>query len=223
MRIVALIASPHGMGGNTGRLLDEVLAGVRLGGGNVDIVSLAETKVNPCLDCGACHRTGNCPIDDGFASIREKLLACDGFILASPNYIFSVPAQMKAVIDRCCGLVHGLMLEGKYAALVETSGSGDDDEVLAYMERVVNILGALSAGRIGSPMAGARTFPHEAELFAGARELGQELCACIREKRGFPLQEEFRHAFKNRIRRVVEAMKDVWPYEYNYWQRNGRP
>ena len=32
-----------------------------------------------------------------YESIKDKLFACDGFILASPNYIFSVSAQMKAL------------------------------------------------------------------------------------------------------------------------------
>lgn len=32
MKIVAIMGSPHGMKGNTGRLLEEVLAGVEQGG-----------------------------------------------------------------------------------------------------------------------------------------------------------------------------------------------
>jgi multimeric flavodoxin WrbA len=57
---------------------------------------------------------------------------------------------MKAFIDRCCGLVHGLILEGKYGALVETPGSGNDVEVLNYMKRFAGTLGSQSTGGIGS-------------------------------------------------------------------------
>src|ERR1019366_1302576 len=106
-----------------------------------------------------CHTTGICNIKDDYESIKEKLLACDGFILASPNYIWSVTAQMKALFDRCNGLIHCMALEGKYAAVVETSGGGEDDEVLAYMSHFANTLGADSVGGIGSPIAGIRTFP----------------------------------------------------------------
>src|SRR6185369_10959173 len=113
-------------------------------------------------------------------------LACDGFILASPNYIFSVTAQMKALFDRCNGLIHCMALEGKYGAVVETSGGGGDEEVIGYMERFIGTMGAQSAGGVGSPMAGIRTFPDEAALFEKARRLGRELCRCVRDKRRFP-------------------------------------
>jgi multimeric flavodoxin WrbA len=106
MNILAIIGSPHGMGGNTARLMEEVLAGAKSAGGEVEIVSLAELQVKPCVGCDACHKIGTCPINDDFESLKKKLLACDAFVLASPNYIFSVSAQMKALFDRCCGIIH---------------------------------------------------------------------------------------------------------------------
>ncbi len=104
MKIVAIMGSPHGMQGNTGRLLEEVLAGVEEGGGEVELINLAKKRVQPCASCDYCHQTGECHLADDYGAIKDKLLACDGFILASPNYIFSVTAQMKALFDRCNGL-----------------------------------------------------------------------------------------------------------------------
>ena len=40
---------------------------------------------------------------------------------------------MKALFDRCNGLIHCMALEGKYAAVVETSGGGDDQEVVGVV------------------------------------------------------------------------------------------
>jgi multimeric flavodoxin WrbA len=222
MKILAILGSPHGMRGNTARLMDEVLAGAASAGGEVEIVSLSETKVQPCIGCDACHKVGGCPINDGFAALKDKLLACDAFVLASPNYIFSVSAQMKAFFDRCCGIIHCMALEGKYGAVVETSGGGGDEEVLDYMQRFIGVLGAAAVGGIGSPQAGPRTFPHEADLFAQARELGRELYQSALEKREFPEQEGARLAFNARMKGLVECMKDFWPYEYEYWQRLGK-
>jgi len=218
MKILAIIASPRGMKGNTGRLLEEVLVGVKETGAETEILSLSSLKVQPCVGCDHCHRTGTCTIKDDYEGIKAKLLACDGFILASPNYIFSVTAQMKAFFDRCNGLIHCMALEGKYAAVVETSGGGEDADVISYMERVVNTLGASSAGGIGSPMAGIRTFPEEANLYGKARALGHELCDCIREKRHFPEQDQFLHAFRSRMSGLVEFMKEYWVFEREYWQ-----
>jgi len=217
MKIVVINASPRGMQGNTGRLLDEVLAGVHATGAESEVLCLKNLKVGPCVACDACHRTGVCSIRDDYEMIKEKLMACDGFILASPNYIFSVTAQMKALLDRCNGLIHCLALEGKYAALVETSGGGEDEEVLDYMERVVNTLGACSVGGIGSPMAGVRTFPAEEELFARARELGQELCRCIGEKTIFPVQAEFHAKFGAYMSGLVDIMQEYWVFEREFW------
>jgi multimeric flavodoxin WrbA len=222
MKILAINGSPHGMTGNTGRLLDEVLAGVQEGGAEVELVLLSRAKVQPCLSCEVCHRVGSCPVRDDFEEISGKLLACDGFILASPNYIFSVTAQLKSFFDRCSGLIHLMALEGKYGAAIETSGGGGDDEVLNYMARFINVLGARSVGGIGSPMAGMRKFPAEEELFARARQLGRDLCAAVQEKRLFPEQDGFHNAFKERMRMLMEYRKGEWTYEYEYWQMQGR-
>src|SRR5512133_1792090 len=219
MKILAIIASPRGMQGNTGRLLEEVLSGVKETGAETEILSLKTLDVQPCVACDVCHKTGTCNIKDDYESIKDKLLACDGFILASPNYIFSVTAQMKALFDRCNGLVHCMALEGKYAAVVETSGGGEDGEVISYMERFVNTLGASSVGAVGSPMAGIRTFPDEAKLYDTARRLGSELCRSISERRSFPEQDTFISGFRSRMSGLVNFMKDYWVFEREYWEK----
>ncbi|HEY3309702.1 MAG TPA: flavodoxin family protein [Desulfuromonadaceae bacterium] len=219
MKIVAINGSPRGMQGNTGRLLEEVLSGVRLSGGETEVISLSKARIGPCVACDACHKIGICPIDDSYEDVRQRLLECDAFVLASPNYIFNVSSQMKSLFDRCNGLIHCVALEGKYAALVETSGGGGDDEVLGYMGRFANTLGALSVGSIGSPMAGVRSFPNETELFAKARKLGEELCSSVREKRSFPEQDEFRQSFRARMQGLVDYMQDHWVFEREYWQK----
>lgn len=165
--------------------------------------------------------TGTCNIKDDFEEIKAKLLACDGFILASPNYIFNVTAQMKALFDRCSNIIHCVSLEGKYGAVVETSGGGEDEEVIKYVERFINSVGAQSVGGIGSSMAGFRIFPNEDAFFSKARELGKELCRCIQEKQLFPSQTAFRNDFKARMKRLVEYRQKEWTYEYEYWQTKG--
>jgi multimeric flavodoxin WrbA len=222
MKILAIIASPRGMQGNTGRLLEEVLAGVTAAGAETDVLSLRDLNVRPCVACDLCHSIGVCNINDDFESIKEKLLSCDGFILASPNYIFSVTAQMKALFDRCNGLIHCMALEGKYAVVVETSGGGEDQEVLSYMERFVNTLGAFSMGGIGSPMAGIRTFPAEEALFARAATLGRELCHSIRDKRQLPEQAAFQEGFRKRMSGLVEFMQEHWEFERAFWEKKRR-
>lgn len=219
MKIIAVIGSPRGMQGNTGRLLEEVLAGAGEAGADTEILSLATLNIKPCVACDVCHRTGVCNIKDDYEAMKEKLLACDGFILASPNYIVSVSAQMKAFFDRCNGLIHCQTLEGKYAAAVETSGAGEDKFVLNYMERFSQLLGASSVGGVGSHTSGVRTFPESEALFAHAAQLGRELCRCIEEKRTFPNQQIFRDNIKGRMMTLVDMMRDDWIFERDYWAK----
>ncbi|HBG08043.1 MAG: NADPH-dependent FMN reductase [Geobacteraceae bacterium GWC2_58_44] len=217
MKIVAINGSPRGMGGTTGRLLEEVLAGAAESGAEVEIVSLSETPIKPCVACDACHRVGICSIKDEYETIKDKLVAADAFVFASPNYIFSVTAQMKCFFDRCNGLAHRTALEGKYAVVVETSGGGGDEEVLTYMQRIVNSVGAQCVGSIGSPGAGPRMFPDQEALFEKARALGRELCLCVGEKRAFPEQDGGRLAFRARMQYLVSMMGEYWPYEREFW------
>lgn len=219
MQILAINASPRGMQGNTGRLLEEVLAGVKQAGAEVEVLNLKTLTVQPCVACDICHKTGICGIKDDYEMIKDKLLACDGFIVASPNYIFSVTAQLKALFDRCNGLMHCAALEDKYAAVVETSGGGEDQGVLDYMGKFVNMTGAVTVGGVGSAVVGIRKFPEEESLFARASELGQELCRSIRDKKTFPAQEPFRQGFKSHMAGLVDAMKSNWIFEHEYWSK----
>lgn len=221
MKILAIIGSPRGMRGTTGRLLEEVLAGATQAGAEVEVVSLDRTEVGPCVACDACHKVGDCPIKNDFEGVKVKLMNADGFILATPNYIFNVSAQMKAFLDRCNGLVHCTALEGKYAALVETSGGGGDEEVIEYLERVVSALGALTVGSVASPGAAPREFPDQEVLFEKARLLGADLCASIAEKREFPAQMAAHDAFKERMRQLIGFMGDYWTYEREFWANRG--
>jgi multimeric flavodoxin WrbA len=217
MKIIAINGSPRGMRGTTGRLLEEVLAGAAESGAEVEIISLSKAPIKPCVACDACHKVGVCPLKDDYELIKDKLLAADAFIFASPNYIFSVTAQLKCFFDRCNGLAHRTALEGKYAAVVETSGGGEDEEVLTYMQRVVNSLGAQCVGSIGSAGAGPRMFPDQEALFEQARALGKELCTSVREKRAYPEQDEGRLAFRAKMQYLTSLMGEYWPYEREFW------
>ena len=99
-----------------------------------------------------------------------------------------------------------------------TSGGADHDELLRYMVRYINSTGAQSVGTVSSFVTGRRSFPKQAELFEKARELGSELCRCIREQDHFPDQAGYRGSFKARMKRLVESRKEDWSFEFQYWQ-----
>ena len=49
------------------------------------------------ISCNACYRNGgNCVQKDDMTEIREKMLAADVIVLASPIYFYTMTAQMEA-------------------------------------------------------------------------------------------------------------------------------
>lgn len=218
MNIVSILGSPHGLAGNTGRLLELVLAGVRAEGASTETICLGAGEVRPCVACDACHKTGRCPLPDVFEELRAKIAAADGVILASPNYIFSVSAQLKAFMDRCCGTIHCLGFEGKYGAAVVTSGGGGDEPIVDYIGKFQLATGTRPIGGVHATMAAQPEGAFTEGIEQQARQLGAELVRACRERRTDPDVERQMRDFRARMRELVVWRREEWPYEYNYWQ-----
>jgi len=217
MKLVAIIGSPRGMAGNTGTVLEALLHGARGSGADVTTFSLAELDVQPCTGCEACHITGNCPTSDDFAPILAAMSEADGLVLASPNYIRNVSAQMKALLDRCSGPIHTQTLAGKYAAALVTAGGADDDSVDTYLLRALRLLGYTTVGSVNTPaFLLFRPDTREAVLTSAA-DLGRNLVDAIRTQQRFPAQDAERSAIITRMRQIVTMNKERWAYEYGVW------
>ena len=219
MKIISLVGSPHGLKGNTARLLSHVLEGAKVEGAKTETIVLAGTNVLPCLACDTCHRKGKCPQKDEFESIKAKIFESDGIVLGSPNYIYSVSAQLKAFMDRCCGVVHCMGFEGKYGASVVTSGGGDEEPIARFMNHFLITTGVTPVGSVWATMGTmvGKGFPEE--LRSQARELGRKLVRAWKEKAVSPETEEVRKSFQERMRRLMLYRKEDWPYEYEFWKK----
>ena len=99
-RIVILVGSNR-TGGNTD-LLARVFADGASKNNIVEMVSVADYKVNPCLGCNTCFlRDGHqCFQNDDMSKIYEKLKNADVIAVASPVYFYGISAQLKAIVDR---------------------------------------------------------------------------------------------------------------------------
>lgn len=98
--IVILVGSMR-KNGNTDLLAQAFAEGARENN-FVEIVSVADYKVNPCIGCNSCFtREGNkCFQNDDMDGIYEKLKGADIVAVASPVYFYGISAELKAVIDR---------------------------------------------------------------------------------------------------------------------------
>lgn len=64
---------------------------------------LSTCSVLPCVDCGACRRGRSCPLltRDDSAALFTAFLKAPFIALAAPIYFYHLPAQLKALLDRC--------------------------------------------------------------------------------------------------------------------------
>lgn len=103
-RILLLSSSPR-RHGNSDRLCDEFLRGAREAGHDAEKISLRDCRIGYCTGCGVCYDTRTCPQRDDAAQIVGKMIAADVIVLATPVYFYTMSAQMKTLIDRCCARI----------------------------------------------------------------------------------------------------------------------
>ena len=100
MNILILSGSPR-KDGNT-ELLAEAFAKGAAAHHHVEILSVRDYRVNPCLGCNVCFvsESNSCTQKDDMSVIYEKMNQANMLVIASPVYFYGITAQLKAVIDR---------------------------------------------------------------------------------------------------------------------------
>lgn len=215
MKILAINGSPRGSKSQTLRLVQAVLDGARSAGADVEVVDVCKLHIEYCNGCTVCYERGECVKDDDFAALYEKMCESDGIVLGSPNYIDSVTAPLKAVFDRMADAVHCQMLTDKFGCSVCTAGGSHQDEVVAYMNRVLTNLGATAVGGVGVAVGWDPTALERAESEAFA--LGKKLAESIRGEHRYPEQEEVHRQRRDYFRQLVMANRDLWRHEYDWY------
>lgn len=98
--VVVLVGSMR-KGGNTDLLAQAFIEGASKNN-DVEVVSVADYKINPCIGCNSCFtREGHeCFQKDDMQKVYGKLKTADLVVIASPVYFYGISAQLKAVVDR---------------------------------------------------------------------------------------------------------------------------
>ena len=99
-KIIVLIGSVR-KSGNTELLAKAFADGAGLHH-EVELVSVADYHISPCLGCNRCY-TGeghHCVQKDDMAAVCDKFMEADTVVIASPVYFYGISAQLKALVDR---------------------------------------------------------------------------------------------------------------------------
>lgn len=131
-KVLILSSSPR-RGGNSDTLCDEFMRGAIESGNEAEKVFLRDKTIHYCTGCSTCSlHEKPCPQKDDAAEIIEKMVAADVIVMATPVYFYTMSAQMKTLIDRCCGLYTEMKNKEFYFIVT----AAEDDRKL--MERTVD-------------------------------------------------------------------------------------
>ena len=225
MRIFGLSGSPRPHH-NTARLVRRVLAKAESLGAQVDYASLADVEVKPCIGCEACMRSGQCAIGDDFVSLSSRIVAADGLVIGSPNYAFTMSAQMKAVFDRShCLLYYRRALKGKYGVGVCASGDPYRAKWIAKtLAQGVWLAGGYQVGYVWGESVNRDEpeFENEPRVMAQADRLGRKLCQAIKGGKRWWVQDALRRWLVDRsLRRMVSTKAAKYPHIYGFYEERG--
>lgn len=129
-KIVVITGSPR-KDGNSFAMTDAFIKAAEAKGHTVIRFDAAMKKVGGCHACETCFKTGKaCSFDDDFNIIAPDILDADSVVFTMPVYWYSIPAQIKGVIDRLFSfVVGGKNIAGKECALI-TCCEEDDMSVM---------------------------------------------------------------------------------------------
>jgi multimeric flavodoxin WrbA len=150
MNILILSGSPR-KGGNTDLLVEAFVKGASQKH-QVEIVSVHDYKVNPCLGCNACFKSkdNTCAQKDDMAIIYEKMAHADMLVMASPVYFYGLSAQLKTIIDRLHNPIRDTFRIKKMALLLVGAATLPElfDSILAQYQLCLNFFQLEDAGRV---------------------------------------------------------------------------
>lgn len=143
-KIVVITGSPR-KGGNSFAMTDAFIAAAQAAGHTVERFDAAFMKIGGCHACETCFKTGKaCSFDDDFNIIAASILTADAVVFTMPVYWYSLPSQIKGVIDRIYSFcVAGKDIAGKQCALIACCEEDDMtvlDGVRIPYERTIALL-----------------------------------------------------------------------------------
>ncbi len=97
--VIGIMGSPR-RHGNTELLLDAFLHGAEDAGGECEKVILSRLSYSSCRGCNACHKNGECILDDDIHPLFSRMFAADCIAVSSPIYSMGITAELKSCIDR---------------------------------------------------------------------------------------------------------------------------
>ena len=118
-KIAVITGSPR-RNGNSFAMTAAFIEAAQAKGHTIMRFDAAMSNVGGCHACETCYKTGKaCSFEDDFDALAPSILEADAVVFTMPVYWYSIPAQIKGVIDKLYSLVvGGKDIAGKECALI---------------------------------------------------------------------------------------------------------
>lgn len=125
-KIVVITGSPR-KDGNSFAMTEAFIKAAEAKGHTVVRFDAASMNIGGCHACETCYKTGKaCSFDDDFNTMAPAILEADAVVFTMPVYWYSIPAQIKAVIDKLYAFcVAGKDIAGKACGLIACCEEND--------------------------------------------------------------------------------------------------
>ena len=122
MKILVINGNPK-QGGFTAGVLDIVSSYLAAQDADADVLRLADVRIEDCIGCFQCLKTGKCVLDDDMGEIIQKIVEAEAYVVGSPVRNGLVTACYKRFIERITYLLgFALQIEDKYTLAISSVG-----------------------------------------------------------------------------------------------------
>ncbi|MCU0632572.1 MAG: flavodoxin family protein [Methanolinea sp.] len=111
--VVVIQGSPR-PGGNCGILASWAAEEARNAGVETMVIYPHDMDIHPCIGCYQCYNTGTCVFQDEMTALIDDVAKSRLVVICSPVYTNTVPAGLKALLDRFQAL-HGEITLGGHS------------------------------------------------------------------------------------------------------------
>ena len=136
MKVFGICASPRNS--TTEFVLSQAINNLSCDGFECEMFRCAGKTVRPCMHCDYCLENKSCIIDDDMAEVYEKLLGCDGIILATPIQSGGISSNLSSIMDRTRALeaIDYNILRGKIGMSIAVGGDRTGGQDFAHLKNI---------------------------------------------------------------------------------------
>jgi multimeric flavodoxin WrbA len=188
-------------------LIDLLERGAKNAGAKTQRFLLSKKRIDPCIGCGRCNKTGICALagkaqggrfTDDYLELKAVLERVDAIAIVAPLYFAGPPAQLKALFDRMQPYWAQRYLLGQPApekrpAQLFVVGGGGDAHGYAPLSTITKSSLAIAGFNLEkvnnfigfSAPAGVPAFPSDAEVARYTHAQLAHLKRAIAQQQGF--------------------------------------